>query len=169
MTYIAAHALNLALLLLLFHATGLLVVRAAGGGRGVAWRTGLLPIALGICAWCYWLMALAFAGLFTRWMLIGSAIAVSIGALGLTLARRRTSSAALPEPFDSPLILSLSKDERLAQDRLVDQPPRFALRPVAFHALAWLAPGLLLANDVVLAKRPSPTSTSASRFFSSWR
>ena len=70
MSYIAAHALNLALLLLLFHATGRLVVRAAGGGRGVAGRTGLLPIALGLCAWCYWLMALASAGLFTRGMLI---------------------------------------------------------------------------------------------------
>ncbi len=36
--------------------------------------------------------------------------------------------SARPEPFDPPLILSRSKDERLAQDRPVDQPPRFALR-----------------------------------------
>jgi hypothetical protein len=28
--------------------------------------------------------------------------------------------SAHPEPFDSPLILSLSKDERLAQDRPVE-------------------------------------------------
>ena len=28
--------------------------------------------------------------------------------------------SAYPEPFDSPLILSLSKDERLAQDKLVE-------------------------------------------------
>ena len=32
---------------------------------------------------------------------------------GLTMSAR-------PEPFDSPLILSLSKDERFAQDRLVE-------------------------------------------------
>jgi hypothetical protein len=32
---------------------------------------------------------------------------------GLTMSAR-------PEPFDSPLILSLSKDEPLAQDRLVE-------------------------------------------------
>jgi hypothetical protein len=30
---------------------------------------------------------------------------------------------ARPEPFDSPLILSLSKDERLAQDTLVKDEP----------------------------------------------
>jgi hypothetical protein len=30
------------------------------------------------------------------------------------------SYTARPEPFDSPLILSLSKDERLAQDVLVE-------------------------------------------------
>ena len=34
----------------------------------------------------------------------------------------RRSAAARPEPFDSPLILSLSKDERLAQDRPFDSP-----------------------------------------------
>ena len=34
----------------------------------------------------------------------------------------RRSAAARPEPFDSPLILSLSKDERRAQDRPFDSP-----------------------------------------------
>ena len=35
---------------------------------------------------------------------------------------------ARPDSFDSPLTLSPSKGERFAQDVLVDQPPRFALR-----------------------------------------
>jgi hypothetical protein len=37
-------------------------------------------------------------------------------------------STARPESFDSSLSLSSSKGERPAQDRLADQPPRFALR-----------------------------------------
>jgi hypothetical protein len=32
----------------------------------------------------------------------------------------KVTMSARPEPFDSPLILSLSKDEPLAQDRLVE-------------------------------------------------
>ena len=37
---------------------------------------------------------------------------------------RGTWTSARGEPFDSPLILSLSKDERLAQDRLVEPPAK---------------------------------------------
>ena len=32
----------------------------------------------------------------------------------------KLTTSAHPEPFDSPLILSLSKDEQLAQDRPVE-------------------------------------------------
>src|SRR5206468_1748909 len=39
-------------------------------------------------------------------------------------AGRGTWTSARGEPFDSPLILSLSKDERLAQDRLVEPPAK---------------------------------------------
>jgi hypothetical protein len=40
-------------------------------------------------------------------------------ARGSTSSPRANTTHARPEPFDSPLILSLSKDERLAHDRLV--------------------------------------------------
>src|SRR6266571_4907539 len=38
----------------------------------------------------------------------------------LTTSECPINTLARPEPFDSPLILSLSKDERLAQDRPVE-------------------------------------------------
>ena len=62
-------------------------------------------------------------------VMVGGTIEAALRATGSWFDRLTTSEInARPEPFDSPLILSLSKDERLAQDKLVDQPPRFALR-----------------------------------------
>ena len=51
MTYIAAHAIGLACCCY-FEATGLLLVRTERGADAVD-RTGLVPIALGICTWMY--------------------------------------------------------------------------------------------------------------------
>jgi hypothetical protein len=65
MTYIAAHAIGLVLLLLLFEATGLLLVRTERGADAVD-RTGLVPIALGIGTWMYGLFALASLALLVR-------------------------------------------------------------------------------------------------------
>src|SRR5215831_5407777 len=90
MTYVAAHAVGIAALLLLFQATGLLIVRAVRAFDGVD-PTGLVPIALGIGAWMYWLFALAALGLYRPWVFIASALVVLVIAL-LRRARPSTRS-----------------------------------------------------------------------------
>ena len=118
MTYIAAHALGIALLLLLFQATGQLVVRAARALDGVE-RTGLVPMALGMCAWMYWLFALACVGLLRYWMIVASAIVVGV-------------ARALPASRRSRAIASDSTDRR-------------GPWTLAIQAVAWLPPALVLA------------------------
>ena len=86
MGYIGAHALGLALILLLFQATGMLVVRTVPALDGVASRTGVVRIGLGIAVWMYGLFALASVGLLRRPILRGAMVAVFIAAAMLHIA-----------------------------------------------------------------------------------
>jgi hypothetical protein len=131
MTYIAAHAIGLVMLLLLFEATGLLLARTEHGADAVD-RTGLVPIALGICTWMYGLFALASLGLYRPWILIASAIVVSIA--GLAPARRW---------FD------------LAREVWLGSRKGRARRSLVIHLLAWLPLAVVLAKLFVHALGPS--------------
>jgi hypothetical protein len=51
MTYVAAHALSLTLLLVVFYLTGDLVARLTRALDDVGQRTGLMRISIGIAVW----------------------------------------------------------------------------------------------------------------------
>ena len=131
MTYVATHALGIALLLLLFHATGWLVARRWRALDNVGQRTGLIPMAIGIAVWMYLLMALASVGLLRRGVIIGIAVAIGIASLGV---------------WRSPEGLRHYIDLKTASGR---SPWTRAL-----HVLAWLPPAVVLAQLFVRTLGP---------------
>ena len=81
MTYVAAHAAGIALLIFAFHATGVLAARVWRPLDTAGPRTGLAPIAAGIAVWAYWLFLLASVRLFRPWMLIGLRVVAAAAGL----------------------------------------------------------------------------------------
>ena len=82
MTYVAAHAAGIALLVFAFYATGTLAARVWRPLARAGPRAGLAPIAVGIALWMYFLMALACVGAYRRGVLIGAVtLVVMVGAL----------------------------------------------------------------------------------------
>jgi hypothetical protein len=128
-TYVAAHSLSLTLLVLLFYVTGDLIARLTRALDDVGERTGLMRISIGIAAWMYLLMAFACVGLYRRGVLIGAAIAIGIAGVAPKVAQGL-----------SPAIAGL---KACATSR----------RSLA-HTLAWLAPGLVLAQLFVRTLGP---------------
>jgi hypothetical protein len=119
MTYIAAHALGLAALLLVFHTTGLLLALRVPALDSVGRRTGLLHIATGTISWSYFLFALA----------------------SLQLLRTRVLFVTITAIFVSGGVLTLSRRPRRSANAVSRRGASWSL---SAHTVAWLAPGAIL-------------------------
>src|SRR5262245_12348087 len=78
MTYVAAHAAGIALLVFAFYGAGSLAARVWQPLAMAGPRTGLTSMAVGIAAWAYLLLVLASVGLYRRGVLIGLVAVVAI-------------------------------------------------------------------------------------------
>src|SRR5262245_33818730 len=130
MTYVAAHAAGIVLLVVAFHATGRLAARVWRPLATAGPRTGLAPIAVGIAVWMYFLMALASMRAYHRGVLIGAVILVAI-------------AGTLPKVAQGfPAISGLRAAATSFNPTLT------------LHALAWLAPAVVLAQLFVRSLGP---------------
>src|SRR5262245_9439990 len=131
MTYVAAHAAGIVLLVFVFHATGTLVARVWRPLATAGPRTGLARIAVGIAAWMYFLLALASVRAYRPSVLIGAVTLVAmVGSLpkaaqGLSAAIAGVKAAATSFT-----------------------PAR------TLHVFAWLAPAVVLAQLFVRTLGP---------------